>query len=88
MHAPDADRRRVRQLQGEYVEQWVDVLTDLDASLDRTTARAATHATLGLMNSTPYSARLGHGAMRQLLLRMARAAIGSAGDGVDGRQVS
>ena len=72
VHAPEADRRRVRQLQGEYVEQWVDVLTGLDASLDRTTARAATHAALGLMNSTPYSARLGHGAMRQLLLRMAQ----------------
>jgi AcrR family transcriptional regulator len=87
VHAPEADRRRVRQLQGEYVEQWVDVLTDLDASLDRTTARAATHAALGLMNSTPHSARLGRGPMRQLLLRMARAAIGSAGDGMDGRQV-
>ena len=48
--------------------------------LDRRTARASAHAALGLLNSTPYSARLGRDAMRRLLTRMATAALSAAPD--------
>jgi AcrR family transcriptional regulator len=50
----EADARRVRRLQREYVELWVDALRDVRPGLDEDTARAATHATFGLLNSTPH----------------------------------
>jgi AcrR family transcriptional regulator len=77
VHAPAFSRQLVRRLQGEYVEQWVGVLTDLYPWLDRRSARATTHAVLGLLNSTPYSSRIGREGMRELLLRMSHAAIRS-----------
>lgn len=72
----DAEARdRVRATQLAYVDVWVQVVRELRGDLDRPTARAAVHATFGLLNSTPHSARLSQPAMRSLLARMAHAAL-------------
>jgi len=71
---PD-DRDRVRTLQLAYVDLWVDALRRRRTGLDRRTARAAVQATFGLINSTPHSARIGRGAMADLLTSMARDAL-------------
>ncbi|WP_019852620.1 TetR/AcrR family transcriptional regulator [Actinopolyspora mortivallis] len=73
----EPDRHRVRELQRRYVEVWVRALLDARPGLDEPTARAATHAVLGLINSTPYSARLDTTAMTTLLHRMAMGALDS-----------
>jgi AcrR family transcriptional regulator len=75
----DADRRRVRRLQRQYVEFWVRTLRAVLPDTDEPTARAATHATFGLINSTPHSARLGGPAMAGLLRQMATAALLATG---------
>jgi AcrR family transcriptional regulator len=80
VHAPEASRRRIRHLQGRYVELWVDVLAAGSPGLDRQAARAGAHALFGLLNSTPHSARLGREAMAELLLAMGRAAMAAAVD--------
>ncbi|MET0740843.1 MAG: TetR/AcrR family transcriptional regulator [Candidatus Nanopelagicales bacterium] len=77
---PEGPRRRIRRLQREYAEVWVDVVTRLrpgsDGGHDDRTARAAVHAAFGLMNSTPHSARdLDRAEHGQLLHRMATAAL-------------
>jgi AcrR family transcriptional regulator len=69
------DRHRVRELQRGYVEVWVGALRSLRPELDNATARAAAHAALGLINSTPYSAHLDADAMSALLHRMALGAL-------------
>jgi AcrR family transcriptional regulator len=75
----ETDRRRVRRLQRQYVEFWVRTLRAVLPAADEPTARAATHATFGLINSTPHSARLGGPAMAALLRRMATAALLATG---------
>jgi AcrR family transcriptional regulator len=55
-NVPDADRRRVRELQRCYVEIWVDALCRLHPGLSAESARVAAHAAFGLLNSTPHSA--------------------------------
>jgi len=72
---PDQARERVRALQRDYVEIWVDVLVEVRPAWDRRTARAAAHAVFGLLNSTPHSARLSQSAMAHLLEDLARAAL-------------
>lgn len=72
---PTVEERRVRRLQRAYVQIWVDAIGSLGPGLDDRGALAATHAVLGLINSTPHSARLERAAMAQLLHRMAQAAI-------------
>lgn len=74
--APE-DRRRVRELQRGYVEVWVEALSAARPDLDEATARAAAHAVLGLINSTPHSSRLDDAAMSTLLHRMALDALGA-----------
>ncbi|MEH3033521.1 MAG: TetR/AcrR family transcriptional regulator [Aeromicrobium erythreum] len=71
----DAARTTVRRLQLAYIDLWVDVVRSLRDDLDRAEARAAVQATFGLLNSTPHSARIGPARMRELLARMARAAL-------------
>lgn len=71
VHASSADRARVRRLQRSYVELWVDAL----AAPDRRAAAARVHATFGLLNSTPHSARLARDDMRALLTEMAAAVL-------------
>ncbi len=71
------DRRSVRTLQRRYVELWVDVLARLDSAADRPELRLRAHATFGLLNSTPHSARtLPRGRVEGLLREMALAALG------------
>ncbi len=78
-NVPEADRRKVRRLQRGYVEQWVGVLAQLSPDVPTATARAATHATFGLLNSTPYSARaVDRDAMGRVLHGMAHGALAAA----------
>lgn len=76
VHATPADQRRVRELQNSYIDIWVDVV-----SAERSTAipapheRAAVHAVLGLINSTPFSGRLRRDEMVSLLRTMAAGAL-------------
>ena len=75
---PDEDRRTVRRLQSQYVDIWVTALRALRPELTEDDARAAVHATFGLINSTPHSARLSRPAMAGLLRSMALAGLGEA----------
>jgi len=68
-------RQRVRETQRHYVEVWVRALTAARPDLDEPTARAAAHAVLALINSTPHSAHLDGTAMSALLHRMALDAL-------------
>jgi AcrR family transcriptional regulator len=73
----DEDRKRVRQLQRQYVELWVAVVRQLHPTASESEARAAVHAVFGLLNSTPYLAALGRTAMEELLRRLAHGAFGA-----------
>ena len=75
LHAPVADQARVRSLQNEYVELWTVAMRRRFPDLPRARALAAVHATFGLINSTPHSARLPRAAMLALLNDMARSAL-------------
>jgi AcrR family transcriptional regulator len=75
--------RLVRRLQRRYVEVWVAQLRARDVGLAEDAARAAVHATFGLLNSTPYSAtgsaaRLGRARMADLLHRLGLAVLHAA----------
>jgi len=76
---PSTARERVRLLQRRYVEEWVDVLAEVRPDWDRRTARAAAHATFGLINSTPHSQLIGRAAMAHLLAQMAVGALTRGG---------
>lgn len=73
---PADARDDVRRLQRAYVDVWADQLRALRPDLTRDAARAAAHATFGLLNSTP---RAGHvlrdDDLRSLLASMALAAL-------------
>ena len=75
---PDADRRSVRRLQGQYVSLWVDALITDRPGISPERARAAVHAAFGLINSTPHSARLSRPEMAGLLRVMALSALANA----------
>lgn len=75
-NVPEPQRREIRRVQRTYVEQWVQVLRRLYPSVAEDRARAAVHATFGLLNSTPHSAgALGRETMERLLHDMAAAAL-------------
>jgi AcrR family transcriptional regulator len=77
LSAPAA--RQVRRLQREYVELWVQVLTRLHPWLGTDEAWTRAHAVFGLLNSTPYSARLRDDAgTRSVLEDMAYAGLASS----------
>ena len=57
IHLPAAATRQVRGSQRQYVEIWVRVLRRAGPGLDEADARLMAHATFGLMNSTPHSAK-------------------------------
>ena len=72
-----ADRHRVRLLQREYVELWVEVLQRVHPTVNEALLRIRAHATFGLLNSTPHSARASaQPAVRAVLEEMALAALG------------
>ena len=70
----DSDRRSVRHLQGRYVELWVHAICTA-VGCDEKRARSAAHATFGLINSTPHSARLRRTEMAGLLQQMTLGAL-------------
>jgi len=72
---PEEAREEVRALQRRYVELWVDQLREVHPQTSRRRARAMAHATFGLINSTPHSARLSEQEMRALLEEMALRAV-------------
>ena len=55
----EGDRKRVRSLQRQYVELWVEVVRALHPAAAEADARAAVHAVFGLLNSTPHLGRPG-----------------------------
>jgi len=71
------DRHLVRALQRRYVELWVDVLRRVHPEVSEVLLRIRAHATFGLLNSTPHSARdSSEPGVRTLLEEMALAALG------------
>jgi len=75
----EPDRHRVRLLQREYVELWVQVLHRVHPRVDEALLRVRAHATFGLLNSTPHSARISEQpTVPALLEEMALAALGLA----------
>lgn len=73
---PDEPRREIRRLQRLYVEEWVQVLTELRSELARPAARVLAHAAFGLMNSTPFiGAELDRDRRAALLRAATRAAL-------------
>jgi AcrR family transcriptional regulator len=69
-------REKVRDTQRKYVEVWVKQLRAIRPELSAKEARAAVHASFGLLNSTPHSAFLPPEEMRALLSSMAQKALG------------
>ncbi|HJT90397.1 MAG TPA: TetR/AcrR family transcriptional regulator [Mycobacterium sp.] len=85
-HLPLTAKRQVRKAQRQYVEIWVDVLRQLNDSLNETDARLMAHATFGLLNSTPHSVqpsttKAAEVNSRAVLRTMTVAALTSAGFG-------
>jgi AcrR family transcriptional regulator len=75
----EADRRRVRRVQRQYVELWAGVIRQVAPGCDENAGRAAAHAVFGLINSTQHGTALDRAAMAPLLERMALAALGALG---------
>ncbi|NML48924.1 TetR/AcrR family transcriptional regulator [Streptomyces sp. R302] len=74
----DEDRKRVRQLQRQYVELWVDVVRALHPAAGEPEVRAAVHAVFGLLNSTPHlGAPLEREEMERLLRSLTHGALGA-----------
>jgi AcrR family transcriptional regulator len=75
-HVPEPARQRIRHTQRMYVEQWVDALGGIAPHVDVPVRRAATHAAIGLINSTPYlGPGLGRDQLAELLASMAIASL-------------
>jgi len=81
-HVPQPARRRIRRTQRLYVEQWVDALGEVAPHVSAPVRRAAAHAAIGLINSTPYlGASLEPALLAELLDSMAIAALyGAVGE--------
>ncbi len=77
--ASHEDQERVRLLQRQYVDIWVDALVDQRPGLTRLAARPAVYAVLGLINSTPFSASTAPTEMVPLLRAMANASLDAVG---------
>ncbi|MEO3760327.1 TetR/AcrR family transcriptional regulator [Mycobacterium sp. B14F4] len=80
---PPSAKRQVRKAQRQYVEIWVDVLREVNASLREDEARLMAHAAFGLLNSTPHSVKPGatrtaEASSRTVLKAMTVAALTSA----------
>lgn len=75
----ESDRKLVRQLQRQYVEEWVAVVGRVHPDATEREVRSAVHAVFGLLNSTPHlgaEATLpGRAAMSELLRRLALGAL-------------
>jgi AcrR family transcriptional regulator len=82
----ESDRKLVRQLQRQYVEQWVDVVRRVHP-VPEPDARAAVHAVFGLLNSTPrlgpHSGLSSRSATASLLRRLALGAFAALDSSAD-----
>jgi AcrR family transcriptional regulator len=76
VHTSTADHDRVRSLQGEYVALWTAAVRRRRPEYSAEVAAAAAHAVFGLINSTPFSARLPRNEMVELLCSLALRGIG------------
>lgn len=75
-HVPEPARQRIRRTQRLYVEQWVASLAQVAPNTEASLRRTATHATIGLINSTPYlGTELDRSTLTNLLEAMALAAL-------------
>ena len=75
-HVPAPARQRIRLTQRLYAEQWVVALGGIAPEVPEALRRAATHAAIGLINSTPYlAATLNRTVVADLLEQMASAAL-------------
>jgi AcrR family transcriptional regulator len=75
-HVPLPARQRIRRTQRLYAEQWVAALGGVAPEVPESLRRAATHAAIGLINSTPYLApSLNQASVASLLEHMALAAL-------------
>jgi AcrR family transcriptional regulator len=75
-HVPQPARQRIRRAQRLYVEEWVEALGGVAPEVPAAVRRSATHAAIGLINSTPYLGEvLDRQAMAELLTNMALAAL-------------
>ncbi|AOP45753.1 SACE_7040 family transcriptional regulator [Streptomyces lydicus] len=87
----EVDRKRVRQLQRQYVELWVDVVRQVHPGPSEPRVRAAVHAVFGLLNSTPHLGRPGslpgRTEMSELLHRLALGAFGAVAEEAAGETV-
>lgn len=73
-HLEVTDARRVRQLQRQYVDVWVEALaTSVDAP--NVQLAAGVQATIGLINSTPHLGRMDRETVAPMLHRMAMQAL-------------
>lgn len=74
-HLDDADAHRVRLLQRQYVDVWVNALERELPGVSRNRIAAGVQAAIGLVNSTPYLGRIDRTALKPMLTRMATAAL-------------
>jgi len=77
-HLDTEQAHRVRALQRQYIDVWVDVLQRRSPSASRQRLAAAAQAAIGLVNSTPYVGRLPRKSLAPLLHTMALAALAAA----------
>lgn len=81
LHLASADdQRRVRTLQRQYVEIWVDALLAVTPDVSAPIGRSAVHAALGLVNSTPFGPPARRAELVPLLRAMATASLAAVGD--------
>lgn len=72
---PAEANRRVRRLQREYLREWQRVLVAVHPEIGDGEAQTRLLATIGLLNSTPHSARASGPNAAEILGAMARAAL-------------
>ncbi|MDO8364948.1 MAG: TetR/AcrR family transcriptional regulator [Actinomycetota bacterium] len=74
-HLDTEQAHRVRSLQRQYVDVWVDAMQQANPRVKRPRLVAAVQAAIGLVNSTPYVSRLPRKSLEPLLHDMAIAAL-------------
>jgi len=78
-HLDTEQAHRVRLLQRQYVDVWVDVLHRRYPRAHRPRLVAAVQAAIGLVNSTPYVGRVSRRTLAPMLTDMALAALHTVG---------
>ena len=76
-HLDTEQAHRVRLLQRQYVDVWVDVMRRLHPKVRRPKLVAAVQAAIGLINSTPYVGSASRRTLEPMLTHMALAALQS-----------